>query len=473
MTRSRSTGHRHDEERVTHTDARSDHRWWPPHWHSPFVFPATALVRMTGLVVRGDACAVAHGHQDGTHFHVDTIAHESGPDALERTAELCARLEGPVCVAVPRSILLHRHFQVPAVDDAEIEAMLPHLLAQDLPSSVDDFAWTWSRVKTSAERAVLVKVFVARNSQLDEFVAPLLGAGIPVVDLVPEGWARAHLVERAEGPRAPDGGPVDLSFVIPGEGAFRLVVTRGADLLYDNVVTDAEPILTSREGVSTWNPASVQLATAAAEFERLFEAPLPLPSRIDDEGCEPTEDLRFAAAVAVVGLERHRAMMPPERHRANRRRLLLTGLVDVGLLLVIAALVGLAFLTADTVRDREHLETIERRLDAQQARVDDLERKAETIREHERSASDDRTALRVLESLRRDVRPDVVLAHLEYSKGRVVTLRGAAPETGAVLDMTETLGSDATWLDLRVVQLQARPGNGSHPVHFVVEGRVR
>ena len=66
----------------------------------------------------------------------------------------------------------------------------------------------------------------------------------------------------------------------------------------------------------------------------------------------------------------------------------------------------------------------------------------------------------------------IYLENMDYVKGRGITLRGGAPSSSDVLEMTETLADDPLWRGLRVMQLRSEKFNGTDRVHFVVEGQL-
>ena len=458
------------------TDDRSDRsrRWWGMHWHSPFVFPGSSLLRMTGIVRSGTHVTIAHGRQDGSNFHVEHAETFSGTDAVDRAARQCRRFDAPVCAAVPRGLLLDRHYRVPGRDDAEVEAMLGHLLAGDLPLPVDEYAWTWSRVPGETEPMQLVKVFVARNDHLDTFAEPFTRAGLPVVDLVPASWALARVVDRAGGPGAGADEPVTSSFVVPSEGAACLLVTRGGELLYDAPLPECAPAGWPDGGTVSDPAQAASWKAIEGAYRELFGRPLPPPRTWhpgeDDDG--ERSRIHLAAAVATVGLERHRALMPPERDGANRRRLLISGLRDVFQIVVVSLLVVLSVFLYQDARDCDHLDALERELAGQAERVATLRREAEAVRDFERGTNE-ASVLAALRSLRRNVPSPIALDHLDYDDARVVTLRGGAPGTRPVLEMADVLAADPLWDGVRVVQLRSQPDGGRAPVHFVLEGRLR
>lgn len=462
------------EGRTAERDTRSP-KWWGMHWHSPFVFPGSALDRMTGIVRSGTSVIVAHGRQDGSRFHVEHAEVFSGGDALHRAADRCRRFDTPVCLAVPRGMLLVRHYRIPAHEDTEVEAMLGHLLANDLPSPIDEYAWTWSRVSADRDTTQLVKVFVARDEHLDAFAEPFTRAGLPVVDLVPASWAWARVIDPAGGPGNEGGEPVASSFVVPSQGAACLLVTRAGDLLFDASLPEAAPdgrvdeaSVSAIVGSETWNGLD-------AAYGELFDAPLPQPRLWipEDEEGQRRDWLHLASAVATTGLERHRSLMPPARDRANRRRLMISGLTDLMQIVVAGLLLVLAAFLYEDVQDRERLGAIEDELAAQAGRVAVLRRETRAIRDFEARGAGDQSVVGVIESLRRNVPARIYLDHLEYADGGIVTLRGGAPATASVLAMTDGLSVDPTWEGLRVVQLRSEPGGDEHPVHFVLEGRLR
>ncbi|MFO7608614.1 MAG: PilN domain-containing protein [Candidatus Krumholzibacteriia bacterium] len=187
------------------------------HW--PFVWPWSPLQTMTGVVVSPAGVTAARGRLDGFRFHVMEKTERPGPDLAGALAQLAREVDGPVCVVLPAGRSLVRRYQVPAEAPSEIEAMLTHLLAGDLPLPLEQFAWTWRPRTGAAAGGTAVEVHLARNDQLEEFLAPLGRAGLTVAGLVPEAWCRAQVRGWVGGADAEDDEPVDRSFVIRPGGA--------------------------------------------------------------------------------------------------------------------------------------------------------------------------------------------------------------------------------------------------------------
>ena len=188
----------------------------------PLVFPWSAMQRMTGLVFSGAGITMARGRLDGRLFRVDRAACLSGGDpALDLGVPGIPGRE-PVCVCLPRDRTLVRHFRVPAESDAEIEAMLPHLLAGELPLSVENFTWVWMPLPTHEEGFTKVAVYVARNDRLEEFLAPLASADLNIVGLIPEGWGWAHAMEQVGDGDSPSDESGARSIIVRSDGAHHL-----------------------------------------------------------------------------------------------------------------------------------------------------------------------------------------------------------------------------------------------------------
>ncbi len=365
-----------------------------------------------------------------------------------------------------------RHFRVPAESDAEIEAMLPHLLAGELPMAIENFSWVWSPLPTREEGFTLVAVHVARNDRLEEFLAPLAEADLNIVGLIPEGWSWAHAIEQVTGRQDPAEEPEARSIIIRTDEAFHLVVESSGQLLFD-LLFPLSPFQTL-ESLDWEGPG---FAEARKEFEDLLGFPLPKPevwpdALESDENLEP-EKLFFAASVAAVGLGHDRLMMPREMQQRTRRRMALGTLAKLGRLGALAALLWLVFTLYEDGQTRRYLAALEQQVAEETIRVEDLEMEYNAIRENNRQRAGNNEILQVLASLRRNVKPPIQLAHLNYVQGRGVTLRGVAPASVKVLEMTEQLETDPLWQGLRVMQLRSEKRDGVNQVQFVVEGRLK
>lgn len=373
----------------------------------PFVFPWSPLQRMTGVVVTESGISLARGRLDGRFFHVDGTVVLDGTDFIGDLRNLGIPAGEPVCVCLPRNKAMVRQFRVPSTSCAEIDAMLPHLLAAELPLSAENFSWVWQPLPSREDDFTTMAVSVARNDQLEQFLAPLLKAGLNVVGLVPEGWCWAHVTGRAVNDANPD-------HPVP------------------EVQPDAKRI--SEEGVDT--------------------------------------ESNFAASVAVVGLGARRLMIPRELGRRSRRRTGVSFLAGLGRLAILAAMVWLAFAVVEDSRDRLYLEKMEQKIIADGAQVEALQMEYNAVRESNRGPSGNPEVLQVLTSLRGQVQSPIFLSHMNYVQGRGVTLRGKAPASSHVLEMTEMLEVDPLWKSLRVMQLRSEKNGDGTKVHFVVEGQL-
>ncbi len=185
----------------------------------PLAAPWSPLQTMTGLVVEAQGVALARGRLDGRLFRVQETLHLPGPDLAGSLREMGRVCDGPVCVQLPAGRTMVRRFEAPAQSDAELEAMLPHLLASELPQALDNFAWTWRALPAETAGFTLAEVHVARCDQLEEFIKPLTAAGLNVVDLVPEEWSREQARSWVGGAGVEVDEPVSNSFVNQDEGA--------------------------------------------------------------------------------------------------------------------------------------------------------------------------------------------------------------------------------------------------------------
>ncbi len=436
---------------------------------SPFVFPWSALQRMTGVVISDGGVTMARGRLDGRFFHVEWSAQLPDGDPVPRYGQ------EPVCVCLPRSSTLVRHFRVPAEKPTEIEAMLPHLLTGELPMSVEHFSWVWTPLPAREEGFTLVAVHVARNDRLEEFLAPLAEAGLNIVGLIPEGWSWAHAMSRVRGP---DDGDDATSVLIRNHGGPHLIVERSGRLLFDTVLPPSVvlPLLGAADSALYLDWEGPGLAEARDEFESLLGFPLPTPQIWPDvlpcsENTGPAKFF-FAASVATAGLDHERLMMPPELRQRTRRRSALKAAAGLGRLVALAALVWLVFAVYADGHTRRYLAELDRQIVAEASRVEVLEMEYDAIRENNRARAGSTEILQILTSRRLHVTAPVHLANLNYIQGRGVTLRGGAPASSHVLEMTEKLAADPLWEGLRVMQLRSEKLNGVDHVHFVVEGRL-
>ena len=142
----------------------------------------------------------------------------------------------------------------------------------------------------------------------------------------------------------------------------------------------------------------------------------------------------------------------------------------------LAALAVVLWLVFTLIHDRQvrgYLSGLEDQIAQDQEQVATLEREFQAIRESFRSRVGNTEILQVLTSLRRQVKSPIYIEHLSYIDGGGVTLRGAAPTSAHVLEMTDALSGDPLWQGLRVVQLRTGSYAGTEMVHFVIEGQLR
>lgn len=432
----------------------------------PLVCPWSAMQRMTGLVFSDAGVTMARGRLDGRLFHVDKATCLSGSDpALDFGIPGIPGRE-PVCICLPRDRTLVRHFRVPAESPGEIEAMLPHLLAGELPLAVENFTWVWMPLPTREDGFTKVAVYVARNDRLEEFLTPLADADLNIVGLIPEGWSWAYAMEQVGGGDSPSDESGARSIIVRTDGAHYLVVGRSGQLLFDKILAPTASM--------DWD--GPDLAEAREEFAEHLGFPLPPPAiwpdAIAPHGEDEPEELFFAACVAAVGLGRDCLMMSRNMRQLTRRRTALGVLADLGRLGILVVLVWLASAIYLDGQTRRHLNGLERQLAEEASRVEVLETEYNAIRESSRERAGSTEILQVLDSLRRHVKDPVHLVHVNYVRDRGVTLRGVAPFSAQVLEMTEQLAADRLWQGLRVMQLRSERTNGTDQVHFTVEGRL-
>jgi hypothetical protein len=438
---------------------------------SPFVFPWSALRRMTGIVVSGSGITLACGRLDGRFFHVDGATCLPGCQSAESLGEMGILCNEPVCVCLHRDRTLIRHFRIPAESDAEIEAMLPHLLAGELPMAIENFSWVWTSLPTREEGFTLIAVHVARNDRLETFLAPLIEAKLNIVGLIPESWGWAHAIGQVRGREHQTDESQARSIIIRSNGTSHMVVERSGQLLFDMVFPRSANLIT--EPLDWDGPG---FAEARREFEDLLGFPLPKPeiwpdALQADENFDQ-EKFFFAASVAAAGLGHERLMMPPEFQQRARRRLVLGALANLGRLGALAAIIWLVFAVIEDGRTRRYMAGLEQQLMEQAARMEVLEMEYSAIRDNNRERAGNNEILQILASLRRHVKAPIQLAHMNYVQGRGITLRGGAPASVNVLEMTERLEADPLWQGLRVMQLRSEKRDGVNQVHFVVEGRL-
>ena len=428
-------------------------RWFP------FVFPWSTLVGMTGAVIADGKITLTRGRLAGGKFHIEAATHLDLEDADQSKLQNACGGSEPVCVCLARSSTLVRHFHLPTESADEINSMLAHLLENELPTSIDHYSWVWDALPSGDEGFSQVAVYIARNDQMEEYLAPLISAGCNVVGLVPEGWAWAYAVGQVREAEGVDDEGEPRCILIKRKTSCYLVVEQSGRLLFDMVL----PLNVLQDGSL--------LAEARDKFESLFD--LPLPNFVVWPDAEAPENAFFAAAVGASALERDKLMISSKLHsRAGRRNWLVT-LAGLGKLILLTGLVWLALTLVQDHRTRQHLAALEKQLEEESPRVQVLEKEFNAIRESTRARAGNTEILLVISSLRSEIKKPIFVEHFSYVQGRGVTLRGAAPTSSHVLEMTEKLTADPLWEGLRVMQLRTERVNTTEQVHFVVEGQLR
>lgn len=448
----------------------------------PFIFPWTSLQRMTGVVFSGSEITLAGGRVDGDFFHVERVSHHSGESPLSGIQDQDLKEHGPVCVSLLRNRALVRHFRVPAQTDAEIDAMLPHLLASELPQSLEQFSWVWVPLPAQNLEAGFsqITVYMVRNDRIEESLAPLLDAGLNIVGLIPEGWSWAHIMGRVWDPHYPSDEFGTRSIIIKSARAHLLIVERSGQLLFDTILPLSachEPKGESAEGeTSTLDWDGPGFDAVREEFESLLGSPLPKPAIWPDALLAnkdfDQEEFFFAASVAATGLGHERLLIPPKLQQRVRRRTVRRILTNLSRLGIFAALVWVILAVFEDLSMRQYLDKLEQQIVEEAPLVQGLQMEYNEIQENRKELKDNTEILQVLESLRFQVKAPIYLAHLNYVPGRGVTLRGGAPSSTHVLEMTDQLSKDPLWHWLRVMQLQTEKRDGVDQVNFVVEGQL-
>lgn len=425
----------------------------------PFVFPWSTLVGMTGAVISKDEITFVRGRMMGGKFHVAAATQLISEDIDQRKLQTACRGSEPVCVCLPRINTLVRHFRLPAESADEIDSMLPHLLENELPSSSDHYSWVWEPLPSRDEGFSLVAVYIARNEQVQEYLAPLSQAGCNIVGLVPEGWAWAYAVGQVMDAENPVEETQARSIVIKRSSNYYLVVERSGRLLFDMLL----PVNDAPEGSA--------MAEAREQFQGHFDFPLPDPVIWPD--AEAPQNIFFAGSVAATGLEHDNLMISRDLRAKAGRRTWLGTLAGIGKLAVLGSLIWFTLTLVQDHRTRQHLAALNERLAEESTQVAVLEAEFNAIRESTRTRAGNTEILLVISSLRSQVKKPIYIEHFSYVQGRGVTLRGGAPASSHVLEMTEKLSADPLWLGLRVMQLRTERVNSADQVHFVVEGQLR
>jgi hypothetical protein len=440
----------------------------------PLLPPWAPLQPMAGVAQTCGGITLVRGRLDGGRFTAVETTHEPGPDIAGGLRRLGDRWDGPVCASLPRSRTLVRHFRVPDAAADEIAAMLPHLLAGELPLPVDQFSWAWTRLPARADGFCPVTVLLSRNDQLEAYVAPLLAAGLDVVGVVPEGCGWARTLVPTGGAEDAGDEPVCHSFVIQLDGAPYLIVEHGGELLFDMILDPRDRRVPG--GPPAGSQGGPDLAEAERRFSELFglSLPPPQPGPPTGPGGAGVHETwaRFAAAVAEAAADPRCILLPPAVRRAGRIRLARRTAGRLARLALVTAACWAALAAWDGQRTRTRLETLQAELSAGAAEALVLETEWAAVGAAERDRAGRAPVLAAVESLRRHVAPPVNLEHLEFVQGHGVTLRGGAPANEHVLAMMEKLAADPVWSSLRVVQLRSAANDGDNRVGFVIEGRL-
>ena len=158
--------------------------------------------------------------------------------------------------------------------------------------------------------------------------------------------------------------------------------------------------------------------------------------------------------------------------KRNRRRVFLKTLAVLGRLSLIAALAWVAFVMIEDRQALNYLDGLNRQISEERPGIETLESELKAIREDSRERAEHAQILRAMASLRRNLKKPIYLEHLNYVHGRGITLRGGAPSSRLVLEMTDKLAMDPLWKGLRVTQLRSEEVNRVNQVHFVIEGQL-
>lgn len=461
--------------------------WWP--WNSP--------VRLTGAAVSGAGVALARGRLLGDRFEVEVGESIPGTNFLLGVYDTERWAGREVCVGLPRSRTLLRYYPVPAESESEIATMLPHLLANDLPTALEHYSWVWSPVQDAGDGRRLVAVYVARNDTLMDFIQPLEEAGLRVAGLVPEGWAWAHAARERDRLRESDAAGAPASVLVRGDTEHHLIVHRDGVVLHDGMIEapsrsfvagaldlDIEIPLPAWDGPELSEAREEFAARHGFAMPRFVAWPDELEAEAlerdgpEDEDGEETDvaertGVCFAASVAACALEQPLSMLPQQLRRRNRGRTMSRTLGVLARLAVIAALAWLALMMIEDRRLGHYLAGLETRIVAQEAEVGELETQLGAVREHSREQTHQAAIQRALASLRQRLDKPIYLESVTYSRGRGITLRGAAPTSEQVFAMTDQLAQDPLWQSLRVTQLRSEQSAGGERVHFVVEGQLQ
>lgn len=449
------------------------------HWF-PLVFPWSGLHRMTGIVTSAAGSTMVRGRLDNRFFNPEKSIHQPADHSGPTVTGLGLRPGEPACICLPRNQTLVRHFRVPTRSETEIEAMIPHLLAAELPMGLEHFSWVWALLPSPDEESALVAVHVAKNDRLEEFLGPLSTANLNVVGLIPEGWSWAHAMSQFG--HEPDNRA--HSIVIRGEDApLLLVVAQAGQLLFDLELPHAACPAPAESGQG--NPADKwavkwegpEFAAARSAFQDTLGFALPepdiWPDALSDTDEIEQQEFCFAASVAAAGLGHDRLLLPPDRVHRSRRQTALGTLTGLGRLGAFVVVIWLGLLAYESSQTHQYLATLQQQLTTEALRVENLQMEYDAIREDSRKQTGNTEILLVMDSLRRHVKAPVHLAHLNYVQDSGVTLRGVAPAGSHVLAMMDELATDPLWQGLRVVQLRSEKVRGADQTQFVVEGHLK
>lgn len=451
---------------------------WLP-WNSP--------VRLTGAAVSGAGVALARGRLVGDRFDVEAGESIPGTNFLLGVYDTDRWSGQEVCVALPRDRTLLRYYPVPAESESEIATMLPHLLANDLPTALEHYSWIWSPVQDAGDGRRLVAVYIARNDNLMDFIQPLEEAGLRVAGLVPEGWVWAHAARERGRIRETDDAGSATAILVRGDTEHHLVVHRDGLVLHDAMIEAS-----SRSFVAGALDLDLELPLPQWDGPQLHEAREEFAARLgfamprfdvwpddlqaeagDETQTGPDAEVCFAASVAACALEHPLSMLPAQLRKRSRGRTMSRTLGVLARLAVIAALAWLALVMVEDRRAGQYLAGLQARISEQETEVGELETQFDAVREHSREQTHQADIQRALASLRLHLDKPIFLESVTYSRGRGITLRGAAPTSAQVFAMTDKLGQDPLWQSLRVTQLRSEPSAGGERVHFVVEGLLQ
>lgn len=405
----------------------------------------------------------------------------SGPIEISDIGELTEKTtqnvlgRTPVCASLSRQQTLVRYLRLPTRSASEIEAMIPHMLASELPMAVEKVSWVWRPLVDLENGFCLVSVYIARTRLLEELAAPLLDAGVDMIGFVPEACAWAYFAHAQTcDPKAKTDSEI-FSFLIDMDNEIILLVERAGKLLFDysfgprseSTTNDASELVTN----------SNEWQTAQNEFTRLFDTPLPEPRRFIEIANSKTTSTAavtcLSGAVAAVGLLSSGLLAPPSFVVQTKKQALRKTAVGASLIALIALVGWFSFTVADYYKSITYLELLNERMGTDGARIEELEIKFSAIKESRQAAELPVTVLGLLDSLGKEVKKPIFLENFNYVAGRSVTIRGRSANNEDILELAERLGLDPLWEGLRVRQLRTGQSNGSGVVYFQLEVPVQ